>query len=591
LLNRLHIKNCFKHKDAVFEFAEGLTAITGPNESGKSLLLEMIRFALFGVDATRGSSPDYKDTYVALDFVVNGETYRVERSRRPKLTNAVGEELAVGTTPVNAKVREIFGYDLLVFDVANACNQGEVEALSNMKPSERKRMVDQTIGLNALDDIIKWLTDDISTVSNTIDFLQKKVIAPERPVPPDDPRPASVLRDAANKTHALVRERSEIVGFLSSAQTAPTLPDPPDVDLDLDTMEEAQEERQRVLKQIQPLQIKVGQYVAPKYTSEGLVTMRRENEDYRQRLRYEDLLRHKKTECPSCGHQWGPFDDELATLERFADAPKPLATIAQIEIEEQRIAARPEIDMAKVALHDLQAQLDAMPDHTRSIAQVEAYQKALKAYDIAKGRYDQWVALVDQKKTRLAELNGVDEEYTRLLALHAEAKQYETAIARYEIDLAKYEAEQVELDEKIFELEQLRAARKAMHDVKIKVKTYLIPSLNKVASGLLSQMTGGDRNTIAIQEDFDILVDGQPINTLSGSGKAIANLALRIGLGQVLTNSVFSVFLADEIDAAMDERRAALTSKCLSRLTQSVKQVVLVSHKRPEADHFIELTG
>ena len=591
MLNRLHIKNCFKHRDAVFDFAEGLTAITGPNESGKSLLLEMIRFALFGIDATRGSSPDYKDTWVALEFVVNGAEYRVERSRRPRLTNAAGEELAVGTTPVNAKIKEIFGYDLLVFDVANACNQGEVEALSNMKPSERKRMVDQTIGLNALDDIIKWLTDEISTTSNTVDFLQKKVVAPERPVPPDDPRPVEALRVAVSETHILVKERSEIVGFLSSKQPPPTLPDPPDVDLDRNTMETSQTERYRLLKQIQPLQIKIGQYTPPKYTAEGLAQMRRENDDYRYRVRYEDLLRHKRTECPSCGHQWGPFDDELKALERFAEAPKPLATIAQIEIEEQRIAARPEIEMAKVTLHDLQQKLESTPDYTRAIAQLEAYEKALKAYDIAKGRYDQWVAAVDAKRARLAELEGVDEQYTKLVAAYAEAKHYQSAMTRYEADLTRYEADRVELDEKIDELEQLRAARKAMHDVKVKVKTYLIPSLNKVASGLLTQMTGGDRNTIAIQEDFDILVDGQPINTLSGSGKAIANLALRIGLGQVLTNSVFSVFLADEIDAAMDERRAALTSKCLSRLTQSVKQVVLVSHKRPEADHFIELTG
>jgi hypothetical protein len=56
--------------------------------------------------------------------------------------------------------------------------------------------------------------------------------------------------------------------------------------------------------------------------------------------------------------------------------------------------------------------------------------------------------------------------------------------------------------------------------------------------------------------EFDVVVDGQRLDTLSGSGKAVANLALRLGLGQVLTNNVLSVFVGDEIDASMDEDRA-----------------------------------
>src|SRR5262245_43467351 len=79
----------------------------------------------------------------------------------------------------------------------------------------------------------------------------------------------------------------------------------------------------------------------------------------------------------------------------------------------------------------------------------------------------------------------------------------------------------------------------------------------QAASGLESQsrgqfldpsMTGGRRQSIRVDEEFDVTVDGQPLNTLSGSGKAVANLALRNGLGQVLTNNVLSLFVGDEID-------------------------------------------
>jgi len=57
----------------------------------------------------------------------------------------------------------------------------------------------------------------------------------------------------------------------------------------------------------------------------------------------------------------------------------------------------------------------------------------------------------------------------------------------------------------------------------------------------------------------------------------------------VLTNNVLSLFMADEIDAAMDDERATSTAECLQNLTKVIKQILLVSHKTPDADHYIEL--
>src|SRR5690606_38861993 len=99
----------------------------------------------------------------------------------------------------------------------------------------------------------------------------------------------------------------------------------------------------------------------------------------------------------------------------------------------------------------------------------------------------------------------------------------------------------------------------------------------------------GQRTVIEVDEDFNIEVDGQPVNTLSGSGKAVSNLAVRIALGMVLTNKVFSVLLADEIDAAMDDERAEATATALRNLTGTISQVVLVSHKEPDADNQIRI--
>jgi DNA repair exonuclease SbcCD ATPase subunit len=102
-------------------------------------------------------------------------------------------------------------------------------------------------------------------------------------------------------------------------------------------------------------------------------------------------------------------------------------------------------------------------------------------------------------------------------------------------------------------------------------------------------MTGGQRQSIAVDEEFDVTVDGQPLNTLSGSGKAVANLSLRIGLGQVLTNNVLSLFVGDEIDSSLDKDRAENTAMTFEALKSRISQILLITHKRPCADYYIEL--
>jgi DNA repair exonuclease SbcCD ATPase subunit len=85
------------------------------------------------------------------------------------------------------------------------------------------------------------------------------------------------------------------------------------------------------------------------------------------------------------------------------------------------------------------------------------------------------------------------------------------------------------------------------------------------------------------------MVDNQELETLSGSGKAVANLSIRIALGQVLTNRVVSLMLADEIDASMDDFRAEKTADVLQMLVERVSQVLLVSHKTVDAPHYVRL--
>ena len=123
----------------------------------------------------------------------------------------------------------------------------------------------------------------------------------------------------------------------------------------------------------------------------------------------------------------------------------------------------------------------------------------------------------------------------------------------------------------------------------MKVKQELAPSLSKAASSLLYAMTNGERRFVDVDHDFNIIVDGQPLQTLSGSGKSVVTLALRIGLGQVLTSKVLPIFMGDEIDKDMDAIRATSTHSTFQNLKSVLTQIILVTHKDIEADQVISL--
>jgi DNA repair exonuclease SbcCD ATPase subunit len=171
--------------------------------------------------------------------------------------------------------------------------------------------------------------------------------------------------------------------------------------------------------------------------------------------------------------------------------------------------------------------------------------------------------------------------------LYVAAVAYETQYEQWSQQKVEFDRVTKEADELKATAEEWKKGKEALVKLRVLVKQHLIPSLNKVASHLIKGMTGGQRQVVTVDDEFEVTVDGQPLNTLSGSGKAVANLALRIALGQVLTNNVMSVFMGDEIDASMDKNRAENTTITFQYLRTKISQILLVTHKFPSADYYI----
>ncbi|KVZ62212.1 AAA family ATPase [Burkholderia ubonensis] len=666
MLLNLNIKNGYRHPNSTFVFPVGQTAITGPNESGKSVTLEMILFALWGSVALRGAADDYKKLEVTLEFIVRDQTYRIVRTtKNAKLTRA-GEDVATGTKPVNAKIRELFGYDYDVFTMANAVLQGQIEKLSDAKPTERRKIVDQTIGLNVLDDIVTDLGKQALAFRNQADGIAAVLREPVKPEQPADFESSATLSQKRDNVATLVNELNQLRGMVAHKPSEPVVPTCTITETvetlqgliaarnelisAKGTLESAAADQRASLKRlvdgltavttdgtVARLEAEVGRIekqistlVEPTLTVDEIVRLEMAHERHIRWGQRQKLLGQGEHVCPSCDHHW-PI--AAAALDAFADvtdadavAPaysqkdlnaqramhdnaerraaltQEIAELRErIERTKQETQAAMDAQKAKIvkaeeavaetseAVKTLQNAIDNTPDRSDDLKERQAYEGQLVAHHAQVLSYNEFFAKLAEREARVAELAGVEAELGKLDEQLVAARAYEQAVGAYEAQMATYSVDKAKLDALNAAADDKAAAKAAVAEAKLVIKSHLVPSLNKVASVLLNQMTGGARTSIVVDEDFNITVDGQAVQTLSGSGKAVANLALRIGLGQVLTNGVFSVFMADEFDESMDAQRAQYTAECLQRLKETIKQVIIVTHKRPIADHIFTL--
>lgn len=491
MINSLDFSVTFKKPSKTFTgkhtFKNGLTLIVGKNESGKSLLLEMGRFALWGTSALRCPAGDYAKIKTDMDFTVKGTKYTVKRTKGTAHLYEGKTEIATGTSPVNARIEELFGYGQEVFNLSNVALQSDIERLGDMKPAARKRLVDQVIGLTSIDEAIKTFQGQATEIRAEIKGAEEFLVEPEEPSTPLIEFDDDILDDLQFEYRmALARD---------AAQAA------------FDAVKEPKK---------------------PEGIPENVVEL------YDIYKRAAHMI-----ECPSCKHKFLRSGETIDT----SMVPDNIA-----ELHER--------------WQSYQTQMNMYLNRKLKL-------KEYSSYDTTENV---------ERKLNDAKRKKVD----------ADRSTYEWVI--YGDALDKYNANKDKLQLKKDDLNDLTNTINGLKELKVKIKTHLVPSLNTAASIYLNQMTDGLRNSIVVTEDFDVTVDGQKLEALSGSAKAVANLALRIGLGQVLTNEVFSVFMGDEIDGSMDDQRAKATAICLRNLTKSIDQVIIVSHKKNiEADHYLEL--
>ena len=171
--------------DQPLKMPEGVTLICGPNESGKSTLLDAILYGLYARVTRPTHRPRSEDiiTYgrnqalVRLDFSVGGRNFRVERRiylKRPNdarlweiLPNGL-RLIATGQRPVTNEIEKLLGgisfHEIIA---SNIVAQKDLEHLINQGKEGRKRIINAFLNLESFNTVPQELNEERKSIEGT----------------------------------------------------------------------------------------------------------------------------------------------------------------------------------------------------------------------------------------------------------------------------------------------------------------------------------------------------------------------------------------------------------------------------------------
>ncbi len=645
MLKRIHLKNYAKHKDLELNFSDGLTAICGKNGGGKTLIVEAVSFALFGSKELRGSKSDYaSDLSVELDIEIKGKPYKIVRT----LDNCKINDVVVGTTECNKFIAALLGFGSDVYNFSIYSKQGDLTRLTDVAPAERKACIDALIGAKQIDNVIKNVRAELNSYKakaaafqTTLDNMPKQV-APSKPA--SDRKEAeeqlALVKTAMTEANNLLAEKHRLENSVAKLET--TLPEKPKDLIEQTCLVESAKRISEIENRkfrVESLERELGKY--PKADNSALPT--KDELDRQTRLNVEwqptpsrpkpNLTMDEATElrfawekrdrwekspktiCPKCGCEFSEIeeppipsmtkddlDEQFCRIAAWTGVPenvesleKPSMTVNEISALRRKIEAAENRSRIEAELASISDEgFSKIADLKEKLEVSERYWKQMCVVAEAKNTADAARARISQIDERISELNKV----IKSLPLEVDLEKiiydwtnYELQVKLFEQNESMRRSVESDLKDAVAQSDKYEAALAGLIEFKRRVKTFVIPSLESVASQMISEMSAGELNRFEIGEDFDILLDGKKICLLSGSEKALANIALRLSLGRVLTRGVLSLFIADEIDASMSEERAEEVHSALMRLRDGgkLRQILVITHKSLECDKEIEV--
>lgn len=561
-----------------FKPQPGITAVIGPNESGKTFTtIEVTRYLLFGKRALRGPASDYKRLEVEGEVVIKGHVYTISRTaKKETIKDAIGNILAVGSDEVTNRVIDLLGYGLLVFDITNASVQKHADLFGQLKPAERKKLIDEVVGLVSQEKVERELKSEAAVLQREAEALTRQLLVPEEPVKPADYLESSKLKSSRDEMRDQYNYAQKVAGRMAPFPE-PVKPHGKRVSseaLQSLVAEQAaftanQQERQR-------LQTIVDNWIEPRYNLPQL-------EAASERLTLQGLA-DKQITCPKCGHDWIPGHTHV----EVPDGPD--LTQQEIRDEMTKLSGVHVYAAAKV-------QLETLPQLSDKSDKLEKARKAVsewERYDHVFAMYDEQARINREAEKELRRLGQIpmESEIEYVSERYTQALIYEQNVSQYNLLQSRFDALSAEIAELGRRAKAFKAGVEGLSKARSSIKGYLSPAISAAASNLMHHMTKGKHSVVTVDEDMEVTVGTQSLDTLSGGAATVANLALRFALGQVLVADTFPVFFGDEMDSDADDGRRETVADALQTLVAKglLKQVILITHRSVDiADHVRDL--
>ncbi|MHA1770712.1 MAG: AAA family ATPase [Candidatus Thorarchaeota archaeon] len=169
MLSKLRLQNFRVFEDETFDFTEGVTAIVGPNGSGKTTILEAIEFALFRKTKRKEKDLKFaevirhgaKHARVTLTFTApaNNRIYSVKRTifidrSEAELKDITSKQIVASmVTQVDNEIIKLLGMDRDTFAALTYVRQGDIDKLSRLSPKKKRETLRNMMGLGIYSDI------------------------------------------------------------------------------------------------------------------------------------------------------------------------------------------------------------------------------------------------------------------------------------------------------------------------------------------------------------------------------------------------------------------------------------------------------
>ena len=603
VIDYIHIKNTFGHKDSKIEFKEGRNYLVGKIGSGKSVVLECIAFAYFGSVALRDTSSAYKDIYVELQFNYQNNVFKLIRKINDASLSIFDEssnsfsEIANSTSVVNQKIVNLFGYNYDIFLLSNFCKQKKLSHFSEMTPAKRLQYIDKISGLEESKELLTWLNSKRKNLKERIVDFEKIVVTPTLPkdvdLDFDYDSNIELLNDRLQQLYQLYIEINNVI-----------IPHVQKPSLNLSVLESNLSKIQKEdltlifdnLKSINTLEVQIDSVInevnkLPRLSVNQRLYSLEEASTLLEQDKYKNILESDvNLTCPSCHHEG------LANI--FVTAPiSPSQGVSYLDLvtivkyhSEGYDAIREQLsrDLDSLESHK-NIILKSLPDFVIPLSiqsltdSVEYLDVKLKSHDEAVLKYQEDLELF-QKQTQLK--TDLEEQAENLVStqnedikLKDDFKRLSYLKIQYIQQLELYNQVSNKLAELYVEFELIVNLIKDVVELSSNIKNQTIPLINYHASKNLKLISKGSMSKIEITPNYDLIIDGSRVGVKSGGQQDLASLAFRLSLSKSIVTGMLPLFLADEVDSAGGEGDSDDIIEAINEISYNGFQIIMSTHK------------